>query len=211
MSYELYQQTMKRLSQTLSDKFSLPIHFSDKAQSSDQKWVIPLFINRQQAGRLQVDPSISTEGLDEIYSHVQWTLNSLEGLFQKYGIPFHSSEENFPIWISTLETQQALKVVLDFYERSSLNSFIHLHASVFNSEFFSPDLKKTLIFISSIEILSKENQLFLAHYLRTGQEGPSLILSSVLSLESVQKKIVPSLMECFTHYWHNGSEGELDR
>ena len=211
MSYELYQQTMKRLSQTLSDKFSLPIHFSDKVQASDQKVVIPLFINRQQAGRLQVDPSISTENLDEIYNHVQWTLNSLENLFQKHNISFHSREEIFPIWISTLEDQRALKVALDFYERSFLNSFIHLHASVFNSNFFSSDLKQTLIFISSIEKLSKEDQLFLAHYLRTGQTGPSLIFSSSLSLNSAQKKIVSSLMECFTYYWHNSSEEELDR
>ena len=211
MSYELYQQTMKRLSKTLSDKFSLPIHFSDKAQVSDQKVIIPLFMNRQQAGRLQVDPSISTENLDEIYSHVQWTLNSLESLFQKHDIPFHSSKESFPIWISDLETQRALKVALDVYEKSSFNSFIHLHASVFNSDFFSSELKQTLIFISSIEKLSKEDQLFLAHYLRTGQTGPSLIFSSSLSLESAQKNIVPSFMECFTHYWHNSSEEELDR
>lgn len=207
MSYELYQQTMKRLSQTLSDKFSLPIHFSDTAKSfHSSPVVIPLFISRQQAGHLHIDPSISKEGLDEIFSHVQWTLNSLEGLFQKYDIPFRSDEENFPFWISSFEFQRALKVALDFYERSSLNSFIHIHADVFDSSFFSSDLKKTLVFISSAEKLSKEDQLFLAHYLRTDKTGPSLIFSSSLPLESAQKKIVPSLLECFNFYGYSSEE-----
>ena len=216
MSYHLYQQTMQKLSQTLSGKFSVPISFSDQARSQANQAkanvVIPLFISRQQAGHLQVDSSISTERLDEIYTHVQWTLNSLESLFQKYDIPFHSNEDSFPIWIPSLQTQRALKVALDFYERSSLSSFVHLDASVFDSHFFSSDLKKTLIFISSVDQLSKENQLFLAHYLRTNKTvtGPSLIFSSSLSLESAKKKIVPSLVECFTSQWYSFDEW-LDR
>ncbi len=206
MSYDLYQQTMKRLSQTLSDKFSIPIHYSDKVSSVDQSVVIPLVISRQTAGHLQVHPSISTERLDEIYNHVQWTLNSLEDLFQKHGVPFQSNEESFPVWIPSLDVQRALKVALDFYERSALKSFVHLHSSVFDSSFFSSDLKKTLIFISDAEQLSREDQLFLAHYLRTNKEGPSLIFSSSLPLESTKKKIVPSLMECFTSHWYSSKE-----
>ena len=206
MSYELYQQTMKRLSQTLSDKFSIPIHYSDKASSSDQSIVIPLVMSHQTAGHLQVHPSVSTERLDEIYSHVQWTLNSLENLFQKYGVPFQSNEESFPIWFPSLEAQRALKVALDVYEKSALRSFVHLHASVFDSSFFSVDLRQTLIFISDAEQLSREDQLFLAHYLRTNKTGPSLVFSSSLSLESAKKRIVPSLMECFTSHWYSSGE-----
>ncbi|MDE0150911.1 MAG: hypothetical protein OXK80_00220 [Bdellovibrionales bacterium] len=206
MSYELYQQTMKRLSQTLSDKFSIPIQYSDQAGSSAPSVIIPLVISRQTAGHLQVHPSVSTERLDEIYNHVQWTLNSLEELFQKHGVSFQSNEKNFPIWLPSLEAKRALKVALDMYERSSLKSFVHLDASVFDSSFFSADLKQVLIFISSAEQLSREDQLFLAHYLRTNKAGPSLIFSSSLPLESAKKMIVPSLMECFTSYWRHSEE-----
>ena len=210
MSYDLYQQTMERLSRTLSDKFSIPIRYSNQAGSQSSSVVVPLIISRQTAGHLQVDSSVSTERLDEIYHHVQWTLSSLEDLFQKHGVSFQSREESFPIWISSLSDQRALKTALDFYEKSFLRSFVHLQASVFDTGFFSSDLKKTLIFISSAEQLSKENQLFLAHYLRTNKKGPSLIFSSSLSLESAQKKIVPSLMECFNSHWHS-SDKRLDR
>lgn len=201
MSFDLYQQTMKKLSQTLSDKFSISIHYSEKAGSSNKSVVIPLFISHQTAGHLQIDPSVSEERLDEIYDHVQWTLNSLEDLFQEHGVPFQSNTANFPVWIPSLEAGRALKVALDFYEKSALQSFVHLHASTFDSSFFSADLKRTVIFISDAEQLSKENQLFLAHYLRTNKEGPALVFSSSLSFKSVKKKIVPSLMECFTSQW----------
>jgi len=205
MSYKLYQQTMKRLSQTLSDKFSISIHYSDKADSSDQSVVIPLVMSRQTAGHLQIHPSVSTERLDEIYNHVQWTLNSLESLFQEYKVPFQSNE-GFPIWFPSLEAERALKASLDVYEKSALRSFVHLHASFFDSGFFSADLKQTLIFISDAEQLSREYQLFLAHHLRANKAGPSLIFSSSLSLESTKKRIVPSLMECFTSYWYSSDE-----
>ncbi len=206
MSYDLYQQTMKRLSQTLSDKFSIPIRYFNRPGPQSTSIVIPLILSRQTAGHLQVDSSVSTELLDEIYHHVQWTLSSLEDLFQKHGVSFQSREESFPVWISALSDQRALKTALDFYERSCLRSFVHIHASVFDAGLFSSDLKKTLIFISSAEQLSKESQLFLAHYLRTNKEGPSLIFSSPLSLEPAQKKIVPSLLECFTSHWYSSDE-----
>jgi len=206
VSYQLYQQTMRKLGQTLSDKFSIPIQYSEKVSSSEQSVIIPLVISRQMAGHLQVHPSVSTERLDEIYNHVQWTLNSLEDLFQKYEAPFRSNEESFPIWFFSLEGTRALKAALDIYEKSTLRSFVHLHASVFDCGFFSADLKQVLIFISDAEQLSKEDQVFLAHYLRTHKTGPSVIVSSSLSLESSKKKIVSSLMGCFNSCWEHSNE-----
>ena len=206
MSYELYKKTMKQLTKTLSHKFDIPMNYSNASQlrflEKDKKWqldhekaIIPLFMNEKTAGCIQIQSKIKDPLLNEIYDHVQWTLHSLEKIFKNHGVEF-SFQNDFPIFIPLLSSDDAIKVALDLYEKSEAVSFIHFTASVFNPSFFSEDMKSTLILISNMEDLSQENQEFLSDYLTKNEEGPLVIFSSVLDWESLQKKVNTSLMQC---------------
>ena len=197
---------MKQLTQTLSHKFEIPMHYSNVSQlrflKKNKKWqftneraIIPLFMNDKTAGCIQIQSKVKDQRLNEIYDHIQWTINSLEKIFQEYEVQFFVQSE-FPVFISDISSENALKVALDLYEQSPAQSFIHFKASVFDSSFFSEDIKNILILISNIEELSQENQEFLSDYLTKKNQESLVIFSSSSSLELSQDKIKHSLMQC---------------
>ena len=204
-----YQNSIKKLSQTLSQKFGVSIDYSQNPlpDLEQNKWnkkegfrsVIPLSVNKNPLGHIQVPSSLNDGVLDEIYLHTHWLINSLEDLSWKYGGEKFLQHQNFPLFIQSANNEKALNCILNIYEKSSAVSFIHCLPQDFNKNLFTKELKGALVFVSNLRLLSRENQLFLSHYLRTKKEGPFSAVSDEFSLEEAleKKEILPSLIECF--------------
>ncbi len=203
MFYQLYEQTMRQLTQTLSHKFEIPVSYSSVSQlrflKKNKRWqlekeqfIIPLF---KTGGCIQIQSKVKDQQLDEIYDHVQWTLSSLEKVFQEHGVSLFD-QNNFPVFIPNSSIQDSVQIALSLYENSSAQAFIHLNARVFDPSLLAEDMHNTLILISNIEELSDQNQKFLSEYLTKNDQGPLLVISSTLPCELFQKKIQSSLMQC---------------
>ena len=200
MFYELYQQTMEQLTKTLSYKFCIPVSYSKELRflKKNKKWqldknqaIIPLLMNKKTAGCIQVQSYVEPQKLNEIYDHVQWTLNSLEKIFQEHGV---TAVNEFPLFIPQSSAQEALSIAMHLYEKSSAQAFIHCDSRSFDSSFL--EMENTLILISDMEELSEDNQKVLSDYLKKDDSNLFLVFSSSLPIELFQEKIPSALMRC---------------
>ena len=200
MFYELYRQTIEQLTKTLSYKFSIPVSYSKELRflKKNKKWqleknqaIIPLSLNEKTAGCIQVQSYVEPQQLNEIYNHVQWTLNSLEKIFQDHGV---TAVNEFPLFIPQSSIKEAFPVAMHLYENSSAQAFIHCDSHSFDPSFL--EMENTLIFISDIESLSKENQKVLSDHLQKNNPKLLLVMSSSLPSELSQEQISSSLMQC---------------
>lgn len=197
-----YQSTIQQLKQALTKKLNTPVHYVQATCMNKQyKWfiqnhstIIPLLIYPQNIGYLKIQAVLDENQLDDIYHIVQWTLISLEEIFRKYNI-FLTDKTHFPLLIECLNSKESLKTIYDLYEASSAQSFIHCHATTYDPSIFSSELNNIFIFISNLSLLSKKNQLTLAHFLRT--QNQHFIVASIEKASS-KSQILPSLLECFT-------------
>ena len=215
MSYHLYQQTMQQLSRTLSHQLGAGVSYSHLVHSDhkDKKWlkkenstVIPLFFRYQPAGLITIESGgVGEDTLDQVYHLIQWTLVSLEDVFKQYNTDIYSGADIYPLLIESLDSKDSIKKACDLYETSQAKSFIHYHAKAWNESIFSEDLDKTFIFISDLSELSKENQLFLAHFLRTKKAQPFIAASIGCPLN--EANIAPSLQQAFASRWSSAKNG----
>ena len=202
---------MNKLSQSLESKWNTPVRYLKKALlNEDKKWiqkddfvVFPLYFNFQSAGHIKIFSRLNEKKCQDTYGVIQWTLQSLEDVFKKYQTSFYfDSKDIYPLLVESVTNKNDLKLAYEIYEKSFATSFIHCHAKVFKRDFVSSDLNKTLIFISDISSLSKEDQLFLSHLIRTEAKIPLIMASTQESIQEIQKnlKIIPSLLESFNSF-----------
>ena len=171
--------------------------------SKKEATIFPLYMNLQSAGQIKVSSVLDDQDSNRTYDIIQWTLRSLESVFRQYGTSFYSdSVDLYPLLLESLSDKNSLKKAYEIYEKSFATSFIHCHAKVFNRDIFSSNLDRTLIFISGISSLSKENQLFLSHFMRTYSQTPLLVASMEGSLRDLMKssQIVPSFLDIFVSF-----------
>ena len=220
MSYPLYQQTMKKLSQSLRQTLKVPVEYVENVYSSkeahglekDQEVIFPLSINLKKAGHIKVSSHLSKEQLRNVHSIIEWTLASLSHIFHKHNTSIYDhSHKAYPLIIQTNDEALALKKACRLYEKSKAQSFIHLRADHFQRYLCDSELNQTLIFISHLNNLSKEDQLFLSHFLRTSHPTPLIIGSVDQSLDSIQKSriLLPSLLEHFVSFWSDVTSDSL--
>ena len=218
MSHQLYQQTIQQLSRSLEKKWKKPVEYLQQSYPVPyySKWIeknnetiFPLLMNFQTAGHIKVASRLNTDQLNTTRHLIQWTLKSLEDVFKQYNTQFYTdSKEIYPLLIQSEDESSSLKQAYELYEQSPARSFIHCHARVWERSFFSDHLGQTLIFISELSQLSKENQMFLSHFIRTSvQAGKTpLIIGSIKEPFYELKKnsqILDSLLENFVSFRSN--------
>ena len=218
MSHQLYQQTIQQLSRSLEKKWKKPVEYlqqsypalyCDKWLEKNNETIFPLLMNFQTAGHIKVASRLNTDQLNTTHHLIQWTLQSLEDVFKQYNTQFYTdSKEIYPLLIQSEDEPSSLKQAYELYEQSPARSFIHCHAQVWDRSFFSAPLDQTLIFISDLPQLSKENQMFLSHFIRTSvQNGKTpLIVSSIKEPFYELKRnsqILDSLLENFVSFRSN--------
>ena len=224
MSHQLYQQTMEKLSCSLEQKWQKPVKYlkqsypalyCDKWLEKNNETLFPLLMDFQTAGHIKVDSRLNMEQLNTTCHLIQWTLQSLKDVFKRHNTQFYAgSKEIYPLLIQSENEPSSLKQAYELYEQSPARSFIHCHAQVWERSFFSDCLDQTLIFISNLSQLSKENQMFLSHFIRTSvQNGKTpLIVGSVgESFYELKKKvqILDSLLETFVSFRSNNEKKEI--
>ncbi len=206
---------MKRLSQSLEEKWQIPVKYFQQSYPTQhsKKWlkkenetIFPLSMDFQTAGHIKVSSQLNEDQTNKAYHLIQWTLDSLGDVFKKCNTSFYSgSKEIYPLLIQSVDPQISLKQVYELYEKSPARSFIHCHSKVFDRSLFSSHLDQTLIFISELSALSKENQLFLSHFIRNSFQNKKtpLVVGSVANFSDEIKtdsKIIPSLLESFVSF-----------
>lgn len=215
MPYNLYQQTMEKLSRSLENRLEIPVEYLKKSLPVQKKWVFknggvifPLVLNRHTAGQIKVQADLNESQLQTTQYLIQWTLHSLEKVFRSYNTCFYSgSKDIYPVLlVESSDEQSSLRQACNLYEQSPAVSFIHCHSAVWDRSLFSSQLNRTFIFISDLTKLSKENQMFLAHFIRTSfqkEQAPPLIAGSApCSLKDVVRRevILSSLLENFVSF-----------
>ena len=213
MPHHLYQQTMKKLSQSLENRLKTPVEYLKKSRPVQQKWIqkdneifFPLMLNWHTAGQIKVSAHLNESQIQTTLFLIQWTLDSLEKVFNKHNTCFYSgSKDIYPVLIDSADEYNSLQQACNLYEQSPASSFIHCHSAVFDRSLFSSSLSRTFIFISDLTELSKENQMFLAHFIRTSfqtVEIPLIAGSVKYPLKEVvgRNLLLPSLVENFVSF-----------
>ena len=184
-----YKQTIDCLGRVLSQRLGRRVDYlREKPPEKEKHILLPLFIQQNPIGWLEISPAPSQKEILKALDLTSWTLNSLENIFEKYQV---SIPVKYPLLIQD-EDFISLKKAHQVYENSPARSFIHCEGGDFDRSLLKEDKNSNVfLFISNLEELKKEDQLFLAHFLRT--KSSRFIAASTLKARSLW----PPLKECF--------------